>query len=217
METDRKFLIAGLQELSIIPSDSVVGKFEAYLSELKKWNRVYNLTALKADKDIIAKHFIDSLLFLKFIPEERLSICDIGSGAGFPGLPLAIVMPQIKLTLIEPQRKKISFLKHIKRLLSLSNVDIIESRIEDVRDIHFDIAVTRALFSIDDLLKKAGHVLKREGYFVLNKGPKIKEEIKEISQKARCELMVVKLPLVPENIQRHIIKVSIEPHKATNN
>ncbi|MBI3593064.1 MAG: 16S rRNA (guanine(527)-N(7))-methyltransferase RsmG, partial [Nitrospirae bacterium] len=178
METEKKLLTIGLNELGISPSSDVIGRFVAYLVELKKWNRTYNLTALKNNADIITKHFIDSLLYLTAIPHGNWSICDVGSGAGFPGLPIAIVRPDITVTLIEPSRKKVAFLKHMKRLLSLNNVDVLAYRIEEVRDKFFDIAVTRALFSIGDFIKKAGPVLKKEGFLVLNKGPKLEEEIK---------------------------------------
>ena len=208
METNEELLIKGLSELHIPPSGKNTEPFVAYLRELKKWNRTYNLTALKSDRDIIIKHFIDSLLYLRAIPEGQLSLCDVGSGAGFPGLPIAIVRPDITVTLTEPSRKKVAFLKHARRTLSLDNIEILESRIEEIRDRLFDIAVTRALFSIGDFVKKAGHVVKEGGCFILNKGPKLEEETRDLPASVKCEYIPAKLPMTP--LQRTIVRVRVE-------
>lgn len=203
----RELLINGLVELGITPSEGSLNCFNQYLHELKKWNRAYNLTALTKDEDIITKHFFDSLLYLKIIPEGQWGICDIGSGAGFPGMPMAIVSPKLRITLIEPSRKKSAFLRHMKKILSIDNVEVIESRVEDVKDRLFDIVVTRALFSISDLIKRAGHVLKKDGFFVLNKGPKFEDEISCLPDNVKFEVSTVILPCTP--LQRNLIKVNI--------
>lgn len=206
-------LIKGLKELGIEPSDAVVSNFTRYLFELKKWNRAYNLTALKNDEDIIIKHFLDSLLYLKAVPEGSAELCDIGSGAGFPGMPMAIVQPEIKITLIEPSRKKTAFLKHLKRTLNLSNVEALQNRVEDVKNRLFDIAVTRALFSIKDLIKKARHILKKEGFFILNKGPKFEDEMCNLPENVIIESIAVILPCA--SLKRHLIKVSLSQSQKT--
>ena len=205
---EKELLIKGLVSLEIGPSDFIVNSFITYLHELKKWNRAYNLTALTKDEDIIIKHFIDSLLYLKAIPEKNgYTVCDIGSGAGFPGAAIAIVRPDLKITLIEPSRKKAAFLRNLKRALSLDNVEVLESRVEDVENGLFDIAMTRALFTISDLIKKAGHVLKENGLFVLSKGPKLEEEIKQLGPDIKCEVLTVPLPLTSQ--QRYIVTVQV--------
>ena len=213
---EKELLIKGLLSLEIGPSDFIVNSFVTYLHELKKWNKAYNLTALTKNEDIIIKHFIDSLLYLKAIPEinsslvtphPSLFVCDIGSGAGFPGAALAIVRPDLNITLIEPSRKKAAFLRNLKRTLSLNNVEVMESRVEDVTDRQFDIALTRALFSISDIIKKAGHVLKGNGLFVLSKGPKLEEETKQLGPDIKCEVLTVPLPLTSQ--QRHIVTVQV--------
>src|SRR5208282_5320201 len=139
--------------LDVSVQADTVDRFLSYLFELKKWNRAYNLTALKSDRDIIAKHFFDSLLFLKVFPEDSGNVCDVGSGAGFPGIPIAIVRPDISITLIEPSRKKCAFLRNIKKVINLNNVAVLEARVEDMKDSDFfNIAVTRALFSINEFI-----------------------------------------------------------------
>lgn len=96
-------------------NNEILEKFIIYLNELKKWNKTYNLTSIEDDVAIIIKHFLDSLLYLCFIPEKQLSIADVGSGAGFPGVPIAIVRPDLKITLIEPSWKKVRFFEKHKK------------------------------------------------------------------------------------------------------
>lgn len=201
-------LSEGLKQLGMAPSVSVVSRLETYMFELKKWNRVYNLTALKSDEDIIIKHFLDSLLYLKIIPGGLCSICDAGSGAGFPGIPIAITTPGFNITLVEPSRKKCAFLRHIKQVLSLKNLEVIESRIEDVSGLTFDVVVTRALFSATDLIGKTRHLLKDNGLLVLNKGPKFEDEIRKLPSGIKYEVITIPLPFTES--KRNLIKVLLQ-------
>lgn len=198
-------LSAGLTQLGINPADSLLNSFEIYLSELKKWNKAYNLTALKKDDDIVIKHFLDSLLYLKLLPEKKCSVADVGSGAGFPGVPIAIVRPDIAITLVEPSRKKCAFLRNLKRILHLTNLEILESRVEDLKNRAFDIAVTRALFSISDFVKTTGHIVKKNGILILNKGPKFDSEIKQVGDSIKYEITEAALPFSPA--KRNLIKI----------
>ncbi|MBF0328953.1 MAG: 16S rRNA (guanine(527)-N(7))-methyltransferase RsmG [Nitrospirae bacterium] len=198
-------IFAGLQQLGIDSPNHVISSFETYLSELKKWNKAYNLTALKKDDEIITKHFLDSLLYLKLLPERKCSVADVGSGAGFPGLPIAIVKPDIAVTLIEPSRKKCAFLRHIKRSLQLNNIKILESRVEDIKDIVFDAAVTRALFSISDFVKTTRHIVKKNGILILNKGPKFDSEIKQLGDSIKYAITEADLPF--STAKRNLIKI----------
>lgn len=205
MHKEKQLLINGLSELNIEPKEEVIEKFIIFLHELKKWNRVYNLTAITKDDDIIIKHFLDSLLFLRFIPVGCWDVCDIGSGAGFPGFPLAFIRHELNITLLEPSNKKAAFSRHIKRKLSLNNIQILESRVEDIKDIFFDIAVTRALFSVSELIAKAQHIIKENGFFIMNKGPALIDEIKEITADIKLEIVPAILPLT--SIKRNIVKI----------
>jgi len=175
----------GLIELGLTPSTEQINAFITYLFELKRWNKAYNLTGLKTDEDIIIKHFLDSLLYLKAMPEGKISVADIGSGAGFPGIPIKIIRPETEMYLIEPSRKKSAFLRHIIKELQLKKIEVIEKRIEETKGIQelplsVDVAVTRALFSIKEFIKKASHIVKQGGILILNKGPKVNEEIKAL-------------------------------------
>jgi 16S rRNA (guanine527-N7)-methyltransferase len=211
---DRKpdeLLKDGIIELGFTPSKEQINAFMTYLSELKRWNKAYNLTGLKNDEDIIIKHFLDSLLYLKAIPDGKIKIADVGSGAGFPGIPIKIIRPEIEMFLIEPSRKKSAFLRHIIRQLGLEKIGVIEKSIEEIKINHelsfpVDIAVTRALFSIKGFLKKASHIVRKGGILILNKGPKVKDETKMLKG-IEYEILTLHLPL--SDIQRYILILKI--------
>ena len=210
MET-RQLLKSGLAELGITPSDEQIKAFMTYLSELKKWNKAYNLTGLANDEDIIIKHFLDSLLYLKAIPQGALHVADIGTGAGFPGIPITIVRPEIEMYLIDPSGKKAVFLRHIIWQLQLKKIEVIEKRIEELKvnqELPFavDIAVTRALFDVSEFIRKASPIVKPGGILILNKGPKAPEEVAKL-RNVSYELMTVGLPL--SEMKRHLVIVRL--------
>jgi 16S rRNA (guanine527-N7)-methyltransferase len=181
----QQLLIKGLQELGISCSEKQVSAFMTYLVELKKWNRAYNLTALKTDEDVIIKHFIDSLLYMKALPEGALKLADAGTGAGFPGIPVKIVKPEIELTLVESSRKKTAFLRHIIRVLNLSAATVEEKRLENLSGEYekkFDVIVSRATFSIKEFLEMACPYVREDGRLLLNKGPKLAVELKDLEK-----------------------------------
>lgn len=197
----------GVEELNLSLLESQIQSFIIYLAELKKWNKAYNLSGIVNDKEIIIKHFLDSLLYLKALPPNGIKLADIGSGAGFPGIPIKILRPEIKMFLIESSVKKTVFLKHIIWKLGLKEINVIQNRIEKIRiscDMvePVDAAVTRALFSARDFLKKASHIVQKKGFLILNKGPNIEEEIEELKD-VKYEIMPVCLPLT--NMKRNII------------
>jgi len=146
-------------------NDITIDKLAAYLVELKDWNEKFNLTSITGDKEIIIKHFADSLVLAKAnICMTWQTIIDIGAGAGFPGIPLAIVFPSKKIYLNESNGKKISFLQHIKTALSINNIEVLEGRAESLSHAgkyreFFDAAVIRALASFPIALElSAGFV-----------------------------------------------------------
>ncbi len=200
----------GLDELGLALSEDQINAFMTFLSELKKWNRVYNLTGLKKDEDIVIKHFLDSLLYLKAMPGGKVKVADIGSGAGFPGIPIKIARPETEMYLIEPAKKKSAFLRHVVRQTGLKDIEVVENRIEEIRTDRelpspVDIAVSRALFDINEFIGKTSHILKPGGILILNKGPKVREELRKIAG-VKYELLDVNLPL--SRITRHIVVVT---------
>ncbi|MEJ2683255.1 MAG: 16S rRNA (guanine(527)-N(7))-methyltransferase RsmG [Candidatus Sulfobium sp.] len=193
-----------MRELGLPAEDGQIASFMTYLSELRKWNRAYNLTGLKTSRDIVVKHFLDSLLFRKVLPPDVRTLADVGSGAGFPGIPLKIAEPALKVYLIEPTQKKALFLRHVCARLGLEDVEVINKRIEEVEGLKVDAAVTRALFSAGDFLKKAEGILNAGGILVLSKGPKIAKELKGIDP-GRISLTDLRLPL--SGVTRHLVAV----------
>lgn len=196
----------GIEELGIHYTEAQISAFRTYLEELKKWNRAYNLTGLKTDREIIIKHFLDSLLFSKVLPDNVQTVADIGSGAGFPGVPIKIVNPHLKVFLIEPTKKKAIFLRHICNKLSLQNIKVIDKRIEGINGLNVDVAVTRAVFSTGDFINKTKDILNEKGILILSKGPKLDEELKKIELE-NISIKELKLPFL--SIIRHLVIVKI--------
>jgi len=201
-----ELLRAGIEEIGFEYSEKQIDAFITYLEELKKWNRAYNLTGLKTDRDIIIKHFLDSLLFARALPTEALTLADIGSGAGFPGIPIKIICPDIKVFLIEPTQKKAVFLQHICGKLQLKNVEIMDNRIEEVKGLQVDVAATRALFSIREFITKTKDILSKKGILILSKGPGLEKELEGLDQN-NISISDFKLPF--ENIIRHMVVVRV--------
>ena len=147
-------------------------QFSQYLDLLIVWNRAQRLTGVLSPAAIVEDLFQDSLLFLSRLPPGRLVMADIGAGAGIPGVPLAIVRPEISLTLIESKRKRVSFLAALKRELGVSNVEILEGRAEDLitrsPELYekFDVVVSRAVGPIHDLLPTVMAYLTVGGLFM---------------------------------------------------
>ena len=204
MKDATELLTKGLELLRIPYSGGQIEAFLLYLAELKKWNRAYSLTALKTDADIVIKHFLDSLLFLKVLPLYVKSIADVGSGAGFPGIPLKIIRPDIEIVLIEPVQKKALFLEHMQRQLKVGGLSVRNCRIEDMHDLLVDAAVTRALFSVAEFIGKAERILGINGVLILSKGPKLDDELKGLETSAITRQDIV-LPF--EQSIRHLVIV----------
>lgn len=203
------FLFAGLRSLGLEPSEQVIEQFAVYLMELKKWNKAMNLTGIRDDQGIITKHFFDSLLYLNVIPDSIHRVADIGSGAGFPGIPIKIVRPEIEMVLIEPAMKKSLFLKNLAKSLCLHDVHVVAKRIEEVNVVEdlgapVDVAVTRALFGVREFVRKASRILQPGGICILNKGPKVHDELRRITD---LDYDVKELPLPHSTVSRHIVTV----------
>ena len=156
--------------------------FEKYLSELIAWNKKFNLTAITAPEEIRKKHFEDSLLLLEHLTLTNESVVDIGAGAGFPGIPLKIARPGIKLTLLEATKKKVGFLEHISKTLGLTETEAVWARAEDYaasRRESFDLAVARAVADLRVLAELCLPLVKVGGLFVAWKEAAIEPEIEQ--------------------------------------
>jgi 16S rRNA (guanine527-N7)-methyltransferase len=167
-------LLKGAEQIGITLTAQVVESYLFYIEELKKWNQRINLTSLTTDRDIAVKHFLDSLTVIPFL-QGAARVLDIGTGAGFPGLPLKIVVPDCELLLLESSQKKCSFLRHIVRGLKLAGVEIVQGRAEDKKMIErygssFDLVLSRALADLPTSLQLALPYVKGEGRIVGMRG-----------------------------------------------
>lgn len=157
--------------LGISVGQALRRSFEIYIEELERWNQKINLTAIRNPEEILIKHILCSLSYLKaFTPRPGLQAIDIGSGAGLPGIPLKLYCPEISMTLLEPSRKKLGFLKHIGRLLHLKDISYLELPIELlVREGGFDVAFARGFGPLSRLARKAGGILRTGGLLLVRK------------------------------------------------
>ena len=183
MEAENKdLLIEGAKTFGIDLDEKAIEAFELYLKELLKWNQKINLTAIRSEKGIVLRHFLDSLSVYPYLPEYSF-ILDIGSGAGFPGIPLKIIQPSFEITLIDSVRKKVDFQRHIIRRLGLKGTEAIHGRVQDkaiLRDLggRFDIILSRAFSDLQTLLALSLPFLKGAGTVIAMKGEGVDEEIR---------------------------------------
>lgn len=155
-----------------------ISKFERYLDLLLEWNEKFNLTAITDKDEIEEKHFIDSIELIKYFDVKNKSLLDVGSGAGFPGIPLAIVEPTLKITLLESNGKRVRFLNEVKKELKLDNVEIIQGRAEELGTREkYDIVTARAVKELNILLEICFYLVKVGGYFIAYKSSGVDEEI----------------------------------------
>lgn len=155
-------------------------KFETFLTLLLKWNKTYNLTAIRDVQQMIPLHLLDCLGIIPCIKGPR--VLDVGSGAGFPGIPLAICMPELSFTLVESNRKRVQFLETVKHELQLNHVEIWQGRIEQYTPrLAFDTITSRAFSHLATFMNLTRHVCAKDGIWCAMKGQIPEEELKEIS------------------------------------
>lgn len=176
----REEFIIKVQELGLQLQENTLIKLDKYYQILKEENKKYNLTRIIDEKEVYLKHFYDSLTIIKTIDLTNQSICDLGSGAGFPGLVLAICFPNTKVTLIESNGKKCYFLNLVKEKLNLTNVTILNTRTEEYAQKNrskFDIVTARAVAPLKHLLEYGIPLVKVNGYFIAMKANTENEEV----------------------------------------
>ena len=176
-----------LEIISISLTQKQIEQFYDYMNLLLEWNEKFNLTAITKPEEIILKHFIDSIIPINNIKKDS-KIVDIGTGAGFPGIPLKIVRPDLKITLVDSLNKRISFLEEVIKKLQLEEIEAIHARAEEFgrnknKRESFDIATSRAVANMSVLVEYLLPLVKLGGHCILLKGSQIEEEV-EKSQKA---------------------------------
>lgn len=219
-----KLLKDGASEFNINLEKEDIESFFKYKETLLKWNKNINLTAITDDRDIIIKHFIDSISVVPYIGKDLKKVIDVGTGAGFPGIPLKIIKKDLNVTLLDSLEKRTKFLNEVIEKLDLKNIEVIHSRAEDkgvsgdFRE-KFDLALARAVANLPVLLEYCLPFVKTGGIFIAMKGSDIQEEL-DNSKKA-LEILggeikdVIKFNLPSTDIKRNIIIIKKFRHTPT--
>ena len=211
-----------LNKINVQIEETQLEKFYNYMNLLIEWNEKINLTAITEPKEIILKHFVDCITIVKHIPKEA-QIVDVGTGAGFPGIPLNIMDDSSNYTLVDSLNKRINFLNEIINTLDLENINAIHSRIEDFAKNNkedYDVATSRAVASLNILLEYLLPLVKVGGICICMKGSNVQEEIQ--NSKKALEVLGGKIEKIEEiklpdsDITRNIIivrKIKTTPNK----
>jgi 16S rRNA (guanine527-N7)-methyltransferase len=197
--TPRAALERGLDELALALPAGAAERLLAYVELLTKWNRTYNLTAIRDPLEMVSRHLLDSLAVLPHLPlAERDALADVGSGAGLPGIPLAIARAEWRITLNDSNQKMSAFLRQAAIELGLRNVEVHEGRVESWRPtVHFPVVISRAFADLGDFIAKCRHLVAPGGMLAAMKGAA------PASPAAGCEVVQLRVPLL--DAQRHLV------------
>jgi 16S rRNA (guanine527-N7)-methyltransferase len=181
-------LALGIEQLGLDLSPQNIADLELFLQEMTRWNQVHNLTAINNEEGSIRLHLIDSIAVLpvmrRFLPQQNPKIADLGSGGGLPAIPIAIVEPNWRLTLIEAIRKKTAFLQHVRGKLKLKNIEVLSDRVENValqQSGQFDAVIARAFTNLARFLDLSLPLLKPDGLVFAMKAKRADEEMQNVS------------------------------------
>ena len=205
----RPRLASGAQQLGVALSDAQCDQMLTLLAELQDWNTRVNLTAIRDPVDAVVKHLLDSLSVHSFL--RGRTVADVGTGAGFPGLPLAVVAPERQFTLIEATAKKARFVEHAVTRLGLSNVTVVITRAEQYRPpTRFDCVVARALGKLEEIVRVAGHLCAPRGRLLAMKGKNPRAEIGDLPSAWRV-VAVHRLQVPGLDAERHLVELERGP------
>jgi 16S rRNA (guanine527-N7)-methyltransferase len=200
----------GLQEAGLALPDDIEQTLLQYLSLLQKWNKVHNLTAVREPEEMVTLHLLDSLSVLPHIKGERL--LDVGSGAGLPGIPLALCLPGLHVTVLDSSHKKASFLRQVKAELEIANLEVVCGRVEAYRPVQlFDIVISRAFSDLAEFIKLTKHLGKPGALWLAMKGVYPYEELAQL-QSAPAQVVPLNVPGL--NAQRHLVFLTSDNLKA---
>jgi 16S rRNA (guanine527-N7)-methyltransferase len=203
MEACRKILVSGLQSLKLSLAEDKLEQLLVFIKLIEKWNKTYNLTAIRDREDMVRLHLLDSLAIVPFIEGKR--VIDIGTGAGFPGIPLAIYLPETEFTLLDSNAKKTRFVQQAILELKLKNVSVCHNRVEQYHpEKNFETVVTRAFASLSDIVELTAHLLSKDGILLAMKG-----QVPNVPrlESAKTELYPVKVPGV--SAERCLVRIQL--------
>ncbi len=190
---------------ALIPEldDAAVEKFVVFIRLLEKWNRVTNLTAVRDPLQMVTRHILDSLAVVPFL--TRGSLLDVGSGAGLPGVPIAIARPGLDVTLLDANAKKSRFVRQAAAELGLDNVQVVQARMQEYQPGRsFDMVISRAVASLDELYQQTVHLLRPGGRMLFMKGAVPEQEIGAL-QDGRAGLHIERLNIPGLAAERHLL------------
>ncbi len=217
-KSEQDGLIYLAKEQSIQIANEQAEKLILFLDLIQKWNKVHNLTAITNREDMLVKHILDSLSILPELWKYETThnfrkidkVLDIGSGAGLPGIPAAIIEAEREWVLVDASSKRVAFINEVKRQLKLDNVFAHHSRIEEFNSHDFKVITCRAFSSLKHMVEKSSHLLAQDGCWLAMKGIIPEDEIKELPDSVKVE--EVTPLLVPNlNAERHLLKLMVSP------
>ncbi len=204
----RDILVQGANEMKVALSEPQISNLSAYIREFDKWNKAYNLSAIRDIRQMVARHLLDSLSVVPYFLENKHStenVIDVGTGGGLPGIPLAIMFPEKKFTLLDSAGKKTRFLFHVKTLLKLENVSVENRRVEEFQPVKkFNTVISRAFASLQDMTEGCSHLLETDGVFLAMKGIYPQDELAPIADKIEL-LESIKLDVAATDGERHLL------------
>jgi 16S rRNA (guanine527-N7)-methyltransferase len=194
---------AGIAAMGLALPQAAQEKLARHLELIAKWNRVHNLTAVRETDQMVVLHVLDSLSVLAHLERAR-SLLDVGSGAGFPGIPLAIARPELSVTLLDASHKKCAFMRQAKAELGLDNVEVACERVESWKPAQrFDAVVSRAFSDLADFVEQAQHLVAPGGALVAMKGVHPFEEIARLPATHRARVLEIRVPTL--DAKRHLV------------
>ena len=203
--TASETLAAGITSLGAEPGHQAA--LNEYLALLKKWNKPFNLTALRSESDMVVKHLLDSLSVESYLSSAE-RVCDVGTGAGLPGIPLAICLPDTQFVLLDSNGKKTRFLEQVKNQLGLSNVEIVQDRVENYRpQALFNVVISRAFADLNRMCRATHHLLSDDGLWFAMKSQAAESEILGLDRKFIVQQRVdLKVPFLNDARMLAIVK-----------
>jgi len=202
--SQQTILEQGIKEAKLTISAETKQSLLSYLALMQKWNKVHNLTAVRDPDVMITLHLLDSLVVLPFV--DGKSLLDVGSGAGLPGIPLALCLPDLQVTVIDSNSKKVSFMRQAKAELGIKNLDVLGGRVEDVASTkQFEMIISRAFSDLSLFIKLTHHLLAKDGKWLAMKGVYPEAELVDLLAKTGVRASKVEVLNVPGlDAQRHL-------------
>jgi 16S rRNA (guanine527-N7)-methyltransferase len=202
MEACRNILVSGIAALNLNVTENQVEQLLDFIKLIEKWNKAYNLTAIRNREEMVKLHILDSLAIVPHIVGKR--IIDIGTGAGLPGIPLAICLPDLSFTLLDSNAKKTRFVQQVILELKLKNVEILHSRVENHQpEQPYDAVLARAFASLSEIVKLTAHLQAKTGVLLAMKGQNLEAELAEIT----AQNSVISISVPGTDVERCLVRI----------